>query len=303
MTVNIGPYIAGPGGRELSIVGGEAFAHKYRSWSAADGLAAKVGASVTGAGNFVAALGLPRAWATALMAVLVASFAGTTLDTAVRLQRYVVEELWTTVRRRGGESPFPESRDREGAGGGTSEESGPPPRDAESTAESTAAASAVGRTGPLPHGRGSLRTRVPAYAATLVAVVTGGLLAAIPASGQWNLQNVGTGGLILWPLFGASNQLLAGLAFAVILFYLRRRRVMTWFLIPPMLFMLVMPAWAMMSELPTWWKGGRYVLAGIGFLCLALETWMVVEAALLYGRVKGVAEGTGERRGFEVLVG
>ena len=106
--------------------------------------------------------------------------------------------------------------------------------------------------------------------------------------------------MMLCPLFGASNQLLAGLAFCVILFYLRRRKIMTWFLVPPMLFMLVMPAWAMMVQVPDWWQGGRYVLVVFGAVCLALETWMVTEAALLYGKVRGKLQAE-ESRGFEVV--
>jgi len=41
----------------------------------------------------VALGGMPPALATAIMGVLVASFAGTTLDTATRLQRYVIQEI------------------------------------------------------------------------------------------------------------------------------------------------------------------------------------------------------------------
>ena len=52
-----------------------------------------IGAFVTGSGNFVASLGIPSSIAIALMGVLVASFAGTTLDTSCRLQRYVIQEL------------------------------------------------------------------------------------------------------------------------------------------------------------------------------------------------------------------
>ena len=274
-----GIWVAGDG-YSIALTGPPAFAHQYQSWQSADGLSAAVGAFVTGAGNLVAAVGLPRLWATALMAVLVASFAGTTLDTAVRLQRYVVQELLGAVAP-AWFGPRPDVRGDEGSCGPTGR-------------------SRASETGPRPVGPQLPSTR-SAWLATFIAVVTGGLLAAIPASGEWTLANVGSGGLILWPLFGASNGLLAGLAFAVILFHLRRRRIVTWFLLPPMLFMLVMPAWAMTGELPAWWRGGRYVLAGVGFLCLALETWIVIEAALLYGRVKGVAEGTLERRGFEVL--
>ena len=57
------------------------------------GLGSKVGAFVDGAANFLKALGISAAFSTALMGVFVASFAATTLDTACRLQRYVVQEL------------------------------------------------------------------------------------------------------------------------------------------------------------------------------------------------------------------
>src|SRR5690606_11988696 len=48
------------------------------------------------------------------------------------------------------------------------------------------------------------------FGATAVAVATGAALAALPPPGvPWQLSNAGSGGLVLWPLFGATNQLLA----------------------------------------------------------------------------------------------
>ncbi|MEM0914673.1 MAG: carbon starvation CstA family protein [Planctomycetota bacterium] len=85
---------------ELSLIGPAAFNTRYESWTSAGGLAAKVGAFVDGAANFLKAMGVPAGWAVALMGVLVASFAGTTLDTATRLQRYVVQELFSGWKRR-----------------------------------------------------------------------------------------------------------------------------------------------------------------------------------------------------------
>ena len=61
------------------------------------GLKAKVSAFVDGGGNFLTSLGIPLKMSIAIMAVLVASFAATTLDTATRLQRYVIHELAQTV--------------------------------------------------------------------------------------------------------------------------------------------------------------------------------------------------------------
>jgi carbon starvation protein len=56
-------------------------------------LGSKVSAFVDGAANMIGSLGIPKMFTLAIMAVFVASFAGTTLDTATRIQRYVVGEL------------------------------------------------------------------------------------------------------------------------------------------------------------------------------------------------------------------
>jgi len=42
--------------------------------------------------------GIPKSFAIALMGVFVVSFAGTTLDTATRIQRYVLSELFVEVK-------------------------------------------------------------------------------------------------------------------------------------------------------------------------------------------------------------
>ncbi|MFW2384940.1 MAG: carbon starvation protein A, partial [Akkermansiaceae bacterium] len=83
----------GLGSGENQLLGVEAFDSRYSSWAAAGGLAAKVGAFVEGSANFLKAIGIPSSFAIALMGVFVASFAATTLDTACRLQRYVVQEF------------------------------------------------------------------------------------------------------------------------------------------------------------------------------------------------------------------
>ncbi len=59
-----------------------------------------VGGFVDGGANFLTATSLPLKFSVAVVAVLVACFAATTLDTATRLQRYVVQELATTLNIR-----------------------------------------------------------------------------------------------------------------------------------------------------------------------------------------------------------
>jgi len=133
------------------------------------------------------------------------------------------------------------------------------------------------------------------HGATVFAILIAGALAALPAPGRaWSWESAGTGGMILWPMFGATNQLLGGLAFLVIGFWLWRRKLPVWFVVPPMLFMLVMPAWAMGMSIPEWINpeqgDPKWALVIIGFATMALEAWMIVEALLLWPKVRGKLE-------------
>jgi len=79
---------------ELGILHGtDAWQYHYASWDASKGLGSKIAAVVAGSANMMGSIGIPVAFGTAIIGVFIASFAGTTLDTAVRLQRYVVSEL------------------------------------------------------------------------------------------------------------------------------------------------------------------------------------------------------------------
>lgn len=79
------------------LTGSAAFQHHYANWTAAAGLPAKLGAFVTGARNLITPLGIPADYAAAIMGVFIVSFAATTLDSATRIQRYVVSELAGSV--------------------------------------------------------------------------------------------------------------------------------------------------------------------------------------------------------------
>ncbi len=75
------------------LTGQAAWQHQYSSWIGAKGLSDKIAPVVIGAANMMGTLGVPEAVGVTLMGVFIASFAGTTLDTTVRLQRYVISEL------------------------------------------------------------------------------------------------------------------------------------------------------------------------------------------------------------------
>jgi carbon starvation protein len=80
------------------LTGQAAWRHQYSSWLGEKGLTDKIAPVVIGAANMMAKLGLPETVGITLMGVFIASFAGTTLDTSTRIQRYVVSELANDLR-------------------------------------------------------------------------------------------------------------------------------------------------------------------------------------------------------------
>ncbi|MCF7954165.1 MAG: carbon starvation protein A [Phycisphaerae bacterium] len=80
-------------GADITLTGVEAWQHHYASWAGASGLGTKLDAVVVGAANMLGGLGIPIVTGMTLMGVFIASFAGTTLDTTVRIQRYVIGEI------------------------------------------------------------------------------------------------------------------------------------------------------------------------------------------------------------------
>ena len=75
-----------------------AFSQHYASWGAAAGLGSKISAFVVGSANMIERIGIPHQITITIMGVFVVSFAATTLDTATRLQRYIVSELSVVCR-------------------------------------------------------------------------------------------------------------------------------------------------------------------------------------------------------------
>ena len=70
----------------------------YASWGKAQGLASKIDAFIQGTTRFVSELGLPTDLSAALIAMVVVSFALTTLDSATRLLRFNIEEIGASFR-------------------------------------------------------------------------------------------------------------------------------------------------------------------------------------------------------------
>lgn len=80
------------------LTGEAAWNTHYASWQASAGLGSKIDAVVTGSANMMHSIGIPIGLGIIIMGVFIASFAGTTLDTATRIQRYVVTELSSNIK-------------------------------------------------------------------------------------------------------------------------------------------------------------------------------------------------------------
>lgn len=227
--IGLGSQIDGPLGAEL-LTGREAWLHHYGTWGGDSGLASVLAPFIGGAANMIETIGLDRSFALAIMGVFVASFAATTLDSATRLQRYVIAELVKGERD---------------------------------------------TVGPIRRAMGSR------FGATALAVVSAGALA---LSDAWEvgLAEAGKGGMTLWPIFGATNQLLAGLALLVVTVWLVRQERPIWVTAVPMVFMLAMTAWAIATLIGQFARSdGAVHLLAIAVMMLALEVWIVIEAAVL----------------------
>ncbi len=187
------------------------------------GLGGKVAAFVEGGANFIAAIGIPLELAIGILGVMVACFAATTLDTATRLYRYVLQEFAETIHC--------------------------PPLKNKYVATSIAAGSGLS-----------------------LALLAG----AVPAAG----------GMILWPIFGATNQLLAGLCFLLIISYVLRRRKPVWFLVIPAGLMLVLPTWAMCTQIMTWINGEKWLLVTMGIAVQVIALCLAIEAVRVFRKLK-----------------
>ena len=86
------------------------------------------------------------------------------------------------------------------------------------------------------------------------------------------------------------NQLLAGLAFLVITFWLRRRGLPYSLALIPGILMLVLPAIAMSLNLRDFADNNSWLLFGFGFTTIIIEVWMIVEALSVWKKSKGILE-------------
>lgn len=172
-----------------------------------------------------AGLGLPQNLGSTLLATMAILFAATTMDTGLRLQRFVVQE-----------------------------------------------------------------------AAELAGFKVGTLLGTVLALGvclalAFGAGSGGSGGMVIWPLFGTTNQLLAALTLAIITVILIRKGRNPFFTGIPMVFLLIMSVFALVVQLGTFYNDGNWLLLGMDIVILIAALWVTFEALLAMRQGRGGGAG------------
>jgi carbon starvation protein len=116
-----------------------------------------------------------------------------------------------------------------------------------------------------------LRPLTNRYAAGALGIGAALLLAVTQAGGK--------GGLILWPLFGTTNQLVAGVTLLVVSVWLRRLGRPIAYTLLPMIFVGAATVFAMLGELRGYYAhfSDQWLLAIMGSLILLLDVWVLLE--------------------------
>lgn len=194
-----------------------AFLDTYHSFAAAS--SSGLGTFVNGAAQLATGLWIPSDIGRTIVAVIVISFAATSLDTSIRLMRYIIAELGKEYK---------------------------------------------------------LQAITGTHGATMLAIGTSTLLVLMPGTAQ----GFGGGGYHLWPLFGTSNQLLAGITLLIISVWLKRLGRNYLPTLIPMIFILFMTIWAMTQQIFFQWMGveDKMILFVLGAMILGFALWILLEA-------------------------
>ena len=200
----------------VGLVSDLSWAVYYDSWANAS--SNKATAFVLGGGALLESLGIPMNMANTIMAVLVISFAATTLDTATRIQRFILNEFGLVTKIK-----FLSNR----------------------------------------------------FIGTAIAIIPAIILA------FWNLSDPSTGttrqaGWLLWPIFGASNQMLGALTLMVLTLYYWQKKKPILPLLIPMILILVLTFAALIINAINFFDQ-NILLFGITVLLIILILWMVFE--------------------------
>ncbi len=117
-------------------------------------------------------------------------------------------------------------------------------------------------------------------AATFVAVGSC-LLLAFGAGGS-----EGNGGNVIWPLFGATNQILASLTLLVISIFLMKLGRPAKFTLMPMIFVLLMSVWGSLIQLGSYYANEQWLLAVLSIAALIASILVILEAISVISDLK-----------------
>jgi len=112
------------------------------------------------------------------------------------------------------------------------------------------------------------------YMATAVVVVA--------AAGMAFFKPGGQGAMVLWPLFGSLNQLMAALALGVVTVYMAARKIPVWYTLLPMLVILILTLWAMVENLAGFIGDGEYLLVVLSGVILGLTAWLTISSLIVF---------------------
>ncbi len=184
-----------------------------------------VTAFVQGGGTLLAnGLGLPAELGGTILAVMAILFAGTTMDTGLRLQRFVIQEAGELAGM-----------------------------------------------------------KVNTLVGTLIAV---GVCMAL----AFGAGSDGTGGMVIWPLFGTTNQLLAGLTLAVITVILIKLGRSPVYTLVPLVFLLAMSIYALLVQMGQFYRAKNWLLLGMDVIILIAALWVTLEAIIAMRKGRDPAE-------------
>lgn len=180
-----------------------------------------VAAFVEGGGNIMnAGLGIPASLSATILATMAVLFAATTMDTGIRLQRFVVQESLELAGVRLGKG----------------------------------------------------------IATVIVLVVGMGLAFGAGADGS--------GGMVIWPLFGTTNQLLAGLTLSIVAVILLRKRRPVLPVLVPLVFVMAMSLFAAIVQVRTFYTTENWLLLVLDLVIIVAAIWVILEATIAMTRAR-----------------
>lgn len=176
---------------------------------------------VEGAALLAGGLGIAPHIATTIVAIIVVSFAATSLDTSVRLMRYIVSEIGVEY---------------------------------------------------------NVNALTNKHVATSITIGASAALVLLPEGPN----GFGSGGYLIWPLFGTSNQLLAGISLLLISIWLKKRGINYAVTLIPMIFLMFMTLYAMFTQVFLEWSwfgsDSNTLLFILGAVIFVFAVWIIVTA-------------------------